>query len=184
MRSLIVTSVAVALVLGSFAGCSSSPDQVQDAGLGFTVQEQVFVPFPNGAVWVYLSDRTGLCDVLQVAALPKSSHILALQMGNKTTGTHYLPTIPGTYPLVPFAGPGLYGDSQIYLFDNLCSLAFNGASSGELVLSAIDQDAGSFAVGTYDLTFGLARIQGSFDAGFCAPPASDAGLPDGGSDCL
>lgn len=187
MRSLLVASVAVAVVLGSVAGCSSSSPANPDAGdgLGFTITEQIFIQTPV-LTYVFLSDRPGLCELINAGVYIKSANILSLGLVNVDSPTSVAPAIPGTYNLVDTV-PGAVG---LYLYntgvtsnDATCTGFASGPSTGSVNLASISAVDGGTAVGSYGMFFGLTHVQGSFDASFCNytyVSLPDAGWADGG----
>jgi hypothetical protein len=196
MRNLVMTSIAGALVLGGFAACSNNsggPD-VQDGGLGFTVNEAVFLNAPP-TTFVYLSERTGLCALLNSGLTLEnlqSTSTLVLDLINIVdVAGHTLPVDAGTYQVVlstTVAQPGLYALVGVVTTDAMCGGGEFDGTRGSVELSSINANDGGYATGTYDIIFGSLRVPGSFDAGFCNfTYVSDGGgplLPDGGAPCL
>lgn len=188
MREVVVGVVALGLLVSSIAGCkSSSPAGGPDGGLGFTVQETIFIEYQN-EVFVYLSDRTGLCGVLNGGAFAKSATILSLYLANLTSPTSSSPIVPGTYAVVtaPPTDGGLYSAADLSVSDSNCAGTFSSANGGSVVVSSVALGDGGHATGSFALTFGQTPIQGTYDANFClyAPPPDAGVLPDGGTDCL
>jgi hypothetical protein len=196
MRSLVLTSFAGVWLLVGFGACSNATQlPIQDAGLGITVKESVFFTVPQG-VYVYMSDRTGLCDLLNSGVLLpnlQATNSLVFQMVNLVDAIHTGPVDAGTYQVVQsqtVAQAGLYTLAGVVTTDPVCTAYEFDANGGSVVLASINANDGGYAAGTYALLFGNEQVLGSFDAGFCnytyVPPA-DGGyllLPDGGIPCL
>ncbi|HXX29144.1 MAG TPA: hypothetical protein VEJ89_00315 [Myxococcaceae bacterium] len=198
MRSMAATGVALALlVTAGLAGCKASlpPVTITDAGLGFDIQESIFVDFgpPNHFVGVLQSNRTGMCDALNAGVdigELKSTSVLAISLLNLATITAGSPVVPGTYDILndlsSVPGVGTWSYAYAYTTDASCNgpLSPPTGIAGSVTLASIDRSDGGHATGSYDITFDTyQRVQNPFDALYCPYTfVYDAGTADGGAD--
>jgi len=202
MRRMFWTLGALApLVVGALPGCKSSlPTQpISDAGLGFDVNDSIFIDFgpPDNLVGLLLSDHTGICDLFNAGIgldRLKDTNSLGFTFLNAVTTATTAPVTQGTYnvtiSLLNLPRVDKWSTVYEYSSDSTC-LAVNPplGVSGTVTLSSIDRVDGGHAVGSYDVVFTTAqRVQGTFDATWCPysfvldAGTGDGGVGDGGTD--
>ncbi|HMK74292.1 MAG TPA: hypothetical protein VK454_13185 [Myxococcaceae bacterium] len=201
MRRMVWALGALALlVVGALPGCKPSlpPTQITDAGLGFEIQDSIFIDFgpPDYLIGMLLSDHTGLCDLLNAGVgldNLKNTNSLALSFLDAVGSSTAAPVTPGVYQVtVSFLSLPSFGKwSEVYEYssDETCE-AVNPplGVDGTVTLNSIDRVDGGHAVGSYDVVFTTAqRVQGPFDATWCNYTfvldggTGDGGVADGGT---
>jgi hypothetical protein len=146
------------------------------AGHSLDVKDAVFGIDPTTKlVWVYVGDRTGLCNLLAATTLPGTTSALALVLANVTgvgsTGDYTV----GDYtwldlannPSLPPAGRYWAGSFAVA---SDCTTATNtDATAGTLTVTQVGNSTGTHLKATLNnLKFGTDTLNGSFEASSCA----------------
>lgn len=171
--ALATTSLACG---GGGSSSSSSSGSAEVAGLAIKDAAFGSAATPLGAVVVIgLSELPGACESAQQALLPKGASAVTVVLGRadgKAVG-------PGEYQVwVPGAGvmPTMYGVVDLSKTDLACRNTLtpeqSQASAGTVRIESVALREGGRAKGSLAARFGDgSRLDGTFDASFCALPS-------------
>jgi hypothetical protein len=145
-------------------------------GHALDVKDAVFGIDPTTKlVWVYVGDRTGLCNLLGATTLPGTTTALALVLANVTGVASTGDLTVGNYAWLDLANNpslppvGLYW-AGTFAVASSCTVSTNtDATAGTLNVTQVGNSAGTHLKATLgNLKFGTDTLSGSFEASFCA----------------
>ncbi len=155
------------------------------SGISLNVQDAIFFSPKDNAgktvgLAVLLADKPNLCDTLKANRQPKSSTGLSLVMMNikvdGSTVTFLSPDVASytvTTNDADLAKGGLFAQGGFGKNDSSCTSTLTDAAStmksGLVKLTAIKNEAGGTAEGTFDVSIGSQadKLTGRFTASFC-----------------
>ena len=172
-KPCVVLSVAWLLVgCGSGAGYLDGKVNKHE----IAVKESIFIPLPDGEVFVAAADQENLCAIMNGQQRPgKETTFLEVWLVNMSSSA-FEPLVTGPYTISRYVSiPGKWSYAIFGWTSECITFAALGPNSGTINVESVglQQPGGQTAVAV-DLTFGDSHLTGHLNATYCAL-ASQAG---------
>ena len=165
-RSVLVCAVSALMACGSKAGWLDG----KVAGNEVHVKEAVFIPLPNGELYVAAADQENLCAIVNRQQKPVDEmNALEILLAN-WDGARPQELVTGSYTATQTAsGPGLLAYPLLYWIRDCIVNTQLFPSKGTITLEQIGAaEAGAQTVLSVDLAFGSEHMDGHLNATYCA----------------
>jgi len=168
MRTLrAVTCLAWLSVGCGSGGAGSIEGKVQ--GHEIAVKEAIFIPLPDGEVFVAAADQEDLCAIMNGEKRPGSEmNLLEVYLAN-FNGSSIQPLVTGAYPTSRYLDqPGLWSYSLVFWTRECISFSAVGPNSGTVTVESVGlAEPGAQTNVSLDLKFGDAHLTGHLTATYC-----------------
>jgi hypothetical protein len=168
MRTRSSVVCAVSLLVGCGSGVGWLDGKV--AGNEVSVKEAIYIPLPDGEVYVAAGDQENLCAIMTGQQRPVDQmNALELYLGN-WNGNDFQPLVTGTYTVSQTLGPpGLYVYPVLWWLRECIPYTTLSASRGTVNVESVGLPSEGQTVVSVDLAFGAEKMTGHLNASYCAP---------------
>jgi hypothetical protein len=169
MRTLHAVTCVAWLSAGCGSGGAGSLDGTIE-GHEIAVKEAIFIPLPDGEVFVAAADQENLCGIMNGQQVPSSEmNLLEIFLGN-FSGSSFQPLVTGTYRATKtLSGPGQFSYPLMFWTRGCITFSALAPSSGAVTVESVGlAQAGGQTQVSVDLSFAAAHLTGHLTASYCA----------------